>query len=169
MTDPLSTLTVQVWGRPPVSRWSLDILDRTNWRPNPEGCQRVAGGRLGEWGTTTGRPRPRSPHPGGVLELPFPDRCNPRVESISRGGRSGTPPGCGVYSAERVRWSPPQPPSATTGYLLPTLWVDQSRMSKRQGQTGGPMSLPPDSPHPRGVNAKGLTLKRRIPVNNHGL
>jgi len=45
---------------------SLDIFDPSDWRLNPEGCQKVAGGRLGQRGTTTGRPRARASTPEGM-------------------------------------------------------------------------------------------------------
>ena len=173
MTTLNGPITSQMWGRPPVCRrWSLDVLGRTDCRVNPEGCQKVAGGRLGQGGTTTGRPRPRIPHPGGVQELPFPDCCNLQVQSIlsRRGsGGSGTPPGCGTVPPNGPGGRRPTLPSATTGYLLATLRVGQSRTSKLQGQTGGPMPLAFGRPHPAGMNANSSALKRYIPVNNHGL
>jgi len=38
------------------------------------------------------------------------------------------------YFAAVIRWSPPPPPWATTGYRLPTLRVDPLGMSKLQAQ-----------------------------------
>jgi hypothetical protein len=159
MNNPVGTVTTQAWGGPPVcGHWTLKIRHRTDWQVNPEGCQKVAGGRFGHRGTTTGKPCPKIPHPYGVPELPFPDCGNSQVESISSGGGSGTPSGCGGASLKPARWSPPCPPSATTGYLLATLRVGMFIMSRPQGQSGGPMPMTSGLPHLAGMNAKNPAL-----------
>ena len=75
---------------------SLDTFDPTDWRLNPEGCQKVAGGRLGQGERPPEGHAQRSRTPERVPELPLFERNKPYVESISGwcgNGDSGTPSG----------------------------------------------------------------------------
>jgi hypothetical protein len=122
----------------------------------------------GKGGTTTGKPRRMGEHPGGVPEPRRHDRSNPVTTarpftlghlacsscskylgsiSIRLGDdESGTPAGVQESSRNGTRRPPPPRPSATSGYPLATLRVDQSRRSNLQRQAGGP----PHMAHVRG-------------------
>ena len=93
--------------------------------------------------TTTGKPRWMAEHPGGV---PDPDRtCDSVARSSWLGSEeSGTPcRGADIFCAI-TRRSPPPKPTATSGYLLATLRVDQAGMSKLPGALGQ-RALPPNA------------------------
>jgi hypothetical protein len=122
---------------------------------NPQGWQRVAGGRSGQRGNDhrkTALDGPASRR--GVPEPWRHDRSNEETTtrpftrghaartphrkylgSISSGlstDESGTPAGVQEFSCAAARRSPPKKPSATSGYPLATLRVDRSGMSKPQ-------------------------------------
>ena len=90
---------------------------------NPQGCQRVAGGRS---------LCPERPPECGVREQAPRLGCQSyTLARLSRlNSRSGTPVGVQAIFYAVIRRSPPHPPPATPGYPLATLRVDQTRMSK---------------------------------------
>jgi hypothetical protein len=99
----------------------MSVYDQNQHEPegraNPEGWQRVAGGRSGQRGTTTGKPRRMAEHPGGV-----PDRAR-ACYSLPRSGRlrrddAGTPAGVQNFSGAVTRRSPPPNPRRPPA----TLW-----------------------------------------------
>jgi hypothetical protein len=67
--SPLRAVNRHEWilqicsGQGPAGSLSLDVYDSPDWPVNPKGCQKVAGGRAGQRGTTTGRPRKKTLHP----------------------------------------------------------------------------------------------------------
>jgi hypothetical protein len=105
------------------------------WKDNPEGCQRVAGGRSGKrgndhrsgvaWSSTPERgARPNrfaTPRPG-TPGHPDSRRVNgpgPKPKWSPHGSnKSGTPPGCGTSPAPPTGGRRPEKPSATFGYRL---------------------------------------------------
>ena len=91
-------------------------------------------------GTTTGKPRRMAEHPGGV---PEPAPAGPARSSRLEG--SGTPAGVQDLSCAVTRRSPPQKPSATSGYPLATLRVDRSRMSKPRWASRGRLTGRPEA------------------------
>jgi len=100
------------------------MVECSDSRANPEGWQRVAGGRP--------RQRGERPPEKRVSWSSTPEGCQTAgawtttAASISVCvGESGTPAGVLVISGEIVRRSPPAKPSATSGYPLPTLRVER--------------------------------------------
>ena len=112
----LQTLAAR-WDSAP---WSSDILP-TETEANPEGWQMVAGGRSARGGNDHRKACPRLGHPGGV-----PDRTPTCYHSGTLARVQD------IFYAVTRRSPPTEPPPATSGYRLATLWVDRSRMSKLQ-------------------------------------
>jgi hypothetical protein len=118
-------------------------LSRQPAETNPQGWQRVAGGRSGQRGNdhrkaaSDGRaPRKGVPEPWRPDQSSHLTTARPSAPGHLAAG-SGTPAGVQDFSRAVARRSPPQKPSATSGYPLATLRVDRSRMSKLQ-----PLNLP---------------------------
>jgi hypothetical protein len=131
----------------PSAPWSLGILP-TETEANPEGCQRVAGGRSGQrgerppekrvgWLSTPERgARPNEATIGWLKSLGPQSKCLGSISgthgrrvpaqfsgvtpiSIPRGSNeSGTPPGCKTPPAPLPGGRRPKKPSATSGYRL---------------------------------------------------
>jgi len=125
----------------------MSVYDQNQHEPegraNPEGWQRVAGGRSGQRGTTTGKPRRMAEHPGGV---PDPARTCDSVARSNWFGRdeSSTPCRGADICCAITRRPPPPSPAATSGCPLATLRVDPAGMSKLHGALGQ-RALPPNA------------------------
>jgi hypothetical protein len=120
---------------------------------NPQGWQKVAGGRSGQ-GERPPERRQMFQHPGEGCQTQTRDhgmapQCgllDPQFSHLVSGGtatpissphgrdESGTPQGCGSFPAPLPGGRLLGKPSATSGYRLVTLRVDCSGMSKLQRQ-----------------------------------
>jgi hypothetical protein len=117
------------------------------WKDNPEGCQRVAGGRSGKRGNdhrdsasdgpapwrgarpnrfATARPR----IPGHLNSWRVTGSGAMPISSPHSSNESGTPLGCRTSPAPLTGGCRPEEPSATSGYPLATLRVGRSILSK---------------------------------------
>jgi hypothetical protein len=117
------------------------------WKDNPEGCQRVAGGRSGKRGNDHRNSASEGPAPWRGARRSYQTTPRPRIpghlnswrvtgsgampiSSPHGSNESGTPPGCRSSAAPLTGGRRPEKPSATSGYPLATLQVDRSILSK---------------------------------------
>ena len=124
----------------------------------------------GKGGTTTGKPRRMVEHPGSGARPPRHDRSNHVTTArrftmghLARSSQSkylgsGTPAGVQGISCAVNRRSPPPNPPATSGYLLATLRVDRSKVSKLQP----PASVGANIPQERSRTFREALSRKRL-------
>ena len=111
-------------------------------------------------GTMSGR---RAPRRGARRGL---DTLHPGSHDRSLRNQSGTPAGVQVNSCAAIRRSPPPRSPSTSGYLLPTLWVDQARMSISSGTVESAILL---ATHPHRSHTAPMGEERNIALSADSL